>query len=72
MIAILDRLGRRKKLKTIGIAVLAVGAVAGGAMMLQKSSRPPEIEVPPPPHAIASDDITPSLLNRVVPTMVIR
>ena len=46
VIHVLDRINRKKKLKTAGLAVLAICAVGGGAFAIQQRSRPPEIEVP--------------------------
>ncbi len=58
VIHVLDRINRKKKLKTAGLAVVGIAAVAGGAFAMQQRSKPPEIEVPQialAQHPVTSD-----------------
>jgi hypothetical protein len=47
VIAILDGINRRLRLKAIGLGVLAAMAIGGGAFMIHKKSEPPAAESPP-------------------------
>ena len=66
VIAILDGINRKKKLRTTGLAALAIVAICGGALAIQRSSRPPEIEAPPWPRAIGSNDVSAPRQDRVM------
>lgn len=58
VLAILDGLNRRARVKTIAIAVAAVGLISAGGYAIHKRSQPPPPE--PPPDPIVA--ITPSIV----------
>ncbi|MBA3459141.1 MAG: serine/threonine protein kinase [Deltaproteobacteria bacterium] len=49
VIAILDGINRRLRMKAVGIGVLAALAIGGGAYMIHRKSAPPGAESPEPP-----------------------
>jgi serine/threonine protein kinase len=54
VIAILDGINRRTRLKAIGLGVLAASLVGGGAWMIHRKSRPPGPDMPEPPNHAGS------------------
>jgi len=52
VLAILDGLNRRARVKTVAIGALAVGAITAGGYMVHKRSQPPEPQPPPDPSMI--------------------
>ncbi len=77
VIAILDGINRRWRLKAIGLGILAASVIGGGAWMVHRKSRPPDPEMPAAPdHAgstnahwpatqVSSDDRPPDLVAAV-------
>jgi len=54
VIAILDGINRRLRLKAIGLGVLAASVIGGGAFMIHRKSRPPGPEMPAAPNHVGS------------------
>ncbi len=71
VLAILDGLNRRARIKQAGIAIAAVSVIALGGYMVHKRSLPPPPEQPPAPEAWTSPFIGPSTnVVRVEPAPV--
>jgi len=49
VLAILDGLNRRARLKTVGLGALAAIVIAGGAFAIHQKNKPPEPQPPPDP-----------------------
>jgi len=60
VLAILDGLNRRTRLKQAGIAVLAMAAIGGGAYAIHVKSKLPPPDVPADPSAATSPFVEPS------------
>jgi serine/threonine protein kinase len=57
VLTILDRINRRARLKTVGIVVLGMLAVGGGAFAIHMKTRPPPPEAPPDPNSLAFSNV---------------
>ncbi len=55
VLAILDGLNRRARVKTAAIGLLAVSAITAGGYMIHKRSQPPEPQPPPEPTMIVAN-----------------
>jgi serine/threonine-protein kinase len=53
VLALLDGLNRRARLKTVTLGVLAIGAITAGGYMIHKRSQPPPPQPPPDPTVVA-------------------
>src|SRR5687768_3696210 len=60
VLAILDGLNRRARMKHAGIAVLAATVISLGGYMIHKRSLPPPPDEPPAPSAVTSPFLAPS------------
>ncbi|MBL0213081.1 MAG: serine/threonine protein kinase [Myxococcales bacterium] len=49
VIAILDGINRRIRMRAVGLGVLAALVISGGAYMIHRKAEPPGTDVPPPP-----------------------
>jgi len=49
VLAILDGINRRARLKTAGLAVLAIGVLSGGGYMIHRNNQPPPAQAPSTP-----------------------
>jgi serine/threonine protein kinase len=54
VIAILDGINRRTRLKAIGLGILAASVIGGGAWMIHRKSKPPGPDMPEPPNHAGS------------------
>jgi len=57
VLGILDSLNRRARLKTVGIAALAIFVIAGGAFAIHQKNKPPEPQPPPDPDVLVSTNV---------------
>ena len=49
VIAILDGINRRLRMRAVGMGLLAALVISGGAYMIHRKAEPPDSELPPPP-----------------------
>jgi hypothetical protein len=57
VLAILDGLNRRARLKNVGIAALAIVVIGGGAFAVHQKNKPPEPQPPPEPNPIVATNL---------------
>jgi eukaryotic-like serine/threonine-protein kinase len=57
VLAILDGLNRRARLKNVGIAALAILVIGGGAFAIHQKNKPPEPQPPPDPNPIVATNL---------------
>ena len=57
VIAILDGINRKKKLKTVGLAALLALGLGGGLFAINRRGQPPAVEAPPAPRAVGASDL---------------
>jgi serine/threonine protein kinase len=70
VIAILDSINRRARMKTAGLALLAVAVLSGGGYMVHRNNQPPPAEVPSGQLALHErrvDVPTENIVHEVVP-----
>jgi serine/threonine-protein kinase len=60
VIAILDGINRRQRIKTAGIALLAICVLSGGGYLVHRRNLPP----PPTPPTVADPPLSPPLINQ--------
>jgi serine/threonine-protein kinase len=57
VLAILDGLNRRARLKTVGLGALAAIVIAGGAFAIHQKTKPPEPVPPPDPSVVVATNV---------------